>query len=106
MNKRQGNTFIIVIAVLGIIFYAASSFVASTIEEGRQTTMSIRGMHALSLAEAAIERTMTKLSEGINNVDPDKASSDGIKSGSDDKSDWHKTQIACKGQKRWFQHKR
>ncbi len=67
--KRSGSTFIVVIGILAIIIFAASLFMSSTVQEGRQTKMSIRGLHANSLAEAAIERAMTKLSKNINKID-------------------------------------
>ena len=68
-KKRSGSTFIVVIGILAIIIFAATMFMSSTIHEGKQTTMSIRGLHASSLAEAAIERAMNKLAKNINKID-------------------------------------
>lgn len=70
INNRKGSAFVIVIGVLAIIIFAATTFMTSTVEEGRQTNMSIRGLHASSLAEAALERAMRVLTEKINKVDP------------------------------------
>ena len=67
-KNKSGSTFILVIGVLGIIVFAASMFMTSTIQEGRETTMSIRGLHATSLAEASIERAMRLITEKVNKV--------------------------------------
>lgn len=76
LQRKKGSAFIVVIGVLAIIIFAATMFMTSTIEEGRHTTMSIRGLHATSLAEAALERSMTILSQNINSVKPSEASAD------------------------------
>ena len=68
-NKKSGSTFIVVIGILAIIIFAATMFMSSTIHEGKQTAMSIRGLHASSLAEAAIERAMNKICKNINKID-------------------------------------
>lgn len=74
MNKeRKGSAFVIVIGVLAVILFAATMFMSSTVDEGRQTQMSVRGLHSASLAEAALERAMRVLTDEINNVEPDKA---------------------------------
>lgn len=77
-NNKSGSAFIIVIGVLSVIIFAACMFMTSTIEEGRQTNMSIRGLHAASLAEAAMERAMHVLSKKINKVDPSTASANDL----------------------------
>ena len=76
-NGKQ-RAFIIVIGVIAVIIFASTMFMSGTIEESRQTSMSIRGLHATSLAEASLERAMRILSEKINQVDPDKASKDDL----------------------------
>ena len=75
-NNKYGSAFIIVIGILGIIIFAATMFMSSTINEGRETSMSIRGLHATSLAEAALERAMSKIMKDINNIDLQKTGSD------------------------------
>ena len=75
-SGRKGSAFIVVVGVLGIIIFAASMFMTSSVEEGRQTNMSVRGLHAASLAEASLERAMSILSKNINTVQPDKAKKD------------------------------
>lgn len=77
-KNRAGSAFIIVIGVLAVIIFASTMFMSGTIEESRQTSMSIRGLHATSLAEASLERAMRVLSETINQVDPDKATKDDL----------------------------
>ena len=77
-NNRFGSAFIIVIGILGIIIFAATMFMSSTIHEGRETSMSIRGLHATSLAEAALERAMSKIMKDINNIDLQKTGADEI----------------------------
>ena len=67
---RKGSAFIVVVGVLGVILFAATMFMSSTIEEGRQTTLSVKGLHATSLAEAALERAMRMIADNINDVDP------------------------------------
>ncbi|HNW12223.1 MAG TPA: hypothetical protein PKI71_12745, partial [Candidatus Rifleibacterium sp.] len=67
---RKGSAFIVVVGVLGVIIFAATMFMSSTIEEGRQTTLSVKGLHATSLAEAALERAMRMIADNINDVDP------------------------------------
>ena len=75
-NNKYGSAFIIVIGILGIIIFAATMFMSSTIHEGRETNMSIRGLHATSLAEAALERAMSKIMKDINSIDLQKTGSD------------------------------
>lgn len=65
-SSRHGNAFIIVIGVLALIFVAASFFMTGTIEEGRTTQMSLRGIQAGCLAEAAIERALRIIASGVN----------------------------------------
>lgn len=67
--KRSGSTFIAVVGILSVIIFSATSFMSSTIQEGKQTNLSIRGLHANSLAEAAIERAMSQLIKEINKID-------------------------------------
>lgn len=69
---RQGSAFIVVVGVLGVILFASTMFMSSTIEEGRQTSLSVRGLHANSLAEATLERAMRMLADNVNEVDPKK----------------------------------
>lgn len=69
---KQGSAFIVVVGVLGVILFASTMFMSSTIEEGRQTSLSVRGLHATSLAEASLERAMRMLADNINQVDPTK----------------------------------
>ncbi len=69
-KNKSGSTFIIVIGVLAIIIFAATMFMSTTVQEGRQTSMSIKGLHASSLAEASLERAMRILTEKINKVEP------------------------------------
>lgn len=76
IHKNEGSVFLIVIGVLAVILFAAGAFMASTIEESRQTAMSVRGLQTVSLAEAALERAMRILSDDINVVRPDLASAD------------------------------
>lgn len=71
-QKRSGSAFIVVIGILGIIIFAATMFMSSTIQEGKETTMSIRGLHSASLAEAGLERAMSIILKDINNIDLDK----------------------------------
>ena len=75
-NNKLGSAFIVVIGILAIIIFAATMFMSSTIQEGRQTSMSIRGLHATSLAEAALERAMSKIMKDINNIDLQKTKAD------------------------------
>lgn len=77
-NKKSGSAFIIVIGILAVIIFAATMFMSSTIQEGKQTSMSIRGLHANSLAEAAIERAMSKIIREINHIDLDKTTKDDL----------------------------
>ena len=67
---RRGSAFIIVVGVLGVILFASTMFMSSTIEEGRQTTLSVKGLHATCLAEAALERAMRMIADNVNDVDP------------------------------------
>jgi hypothetical protein len=76
IHKNEGSVFLIVIGVLAVILFAAGAFMASTIEESRQTAMSVRGLQTVSLAEAALERAMRIVSDDINVVRPDLASAD------------------------------
>lgn len=78
MNSNRGSAFVIVIGVLSVIIFASTMFMTSTIEEGRQTTMSVKGLHAASLAEAALERAMSIVSEKINEVDPAEIDADSL----------------------------
>ncbi|HNX74330.1 MAG TPA: hypothetical protein PKM56_01415 [Candidatus Rifleibacterium sp.] len=71
-SYRKGSAFVIVIGVLGVILFASTMFMSSTVEEGRQTSISVRGLHATSLAEAALERAMRMLADSVNEVDPSK----------------------------------
>ncbi len=71
-SDRKGSAFIIVIGVLGVILFASTMFMSSTVEEGRQTSLSVRGLHANSLAEAALERAMRMIADTVNDVDPAK----------------------------------
>ncbi|MGM0599803.1 MAG: hypothetical protein ACQETH_08300 [Candidatus Rifleibacteriota bacterium] len=77
-RKKQGSAFVIVIGVLGVIIFASTMFMTSTIEEGRQTTMSVKGLHAASLAEAALERAMSIISDKINEIDPAEVDADSL----------------------------
>ena len=77
-RRNQGSAFVIVVCVLAIILFASTMFMSSTIEEGRQTTMSVKGLHAASLAEAAIERAMRIISEKVNETDPASLSADDL----------------------------
>ena len=70
-KDRLGSTFIAVIGIMGVIIFAATSFMSTTIQETKQTSMSIRGLHANSLAEASIERAMKIITETVNKVDKD-----------------------------------
>ncbi|MBI3038078.1 hypothetical protein HYY75_03355 [bacterium] len=65
-NRRTGVAFILVIAVIAIIIIAALFFMSSTIEHGRQASLSVQGLHANCLAEAAIERTVRIICEDAN----------------------------------------
>ncbi|MFZ2960020.1 MAG: hypothetical protein WA705_24325 [Candidatus Ozemobacteraceae bacterium] len=65
-HSKRGNAFIIVIGILAVIFVTASFFMGGTIEEGRQTQQSQRGIQAGCLAEAAIERAMSIIASGVN----------------------------------------
>jgi hypothetical protein len=78
LNNKKGSAFIIVVCVLGIILFASTLFMSSTIEEGRQTSMSVKGLHAASLAEAAMERTMRIITDKINDLDPAELSADSL----------------------------
>ncbi|MDD3147539.1 MAG: hypothetical protein PHD82_09570, partial [Candidatus Riflebacteria bacterium] len=71
-TRRKGSAFIVVVGVLGVILFASTMFMSSTIEEGRQTSLSVKGLHATSLAEAALERAMRMIADSINDVDPGK----------------------------------
>ncbi len=75
---RKGSAFIIVVGVLGVILFASTMFMSSTIEEGRQTSLSVRGLHAASLAEASLERAMRMLADEINDVNPETVSADAL----------------------------
>lgn len=77
-NKKSGSAFIVVIGILAVIIFAATMFMTSTVQEGRETNMSIRGLHATSLAEAALERAMSKLMVDINKIDLQKTKSDAL----------------------------
>lgn len=68
--KRKGSAFLVVVGILGVILFASTMFMSSTIEEGRQTSLSVRGLHAASLAEASLERAMRILSDNANEVNP------------------------------------
>ncbi|MFZ5952945.1 MAG: hypothetical protein ACOYXC_19735, partial [Candidatus Rifleibacteriota bacterium] len=78
MINRRGSAFVIVVGVLAIILFASTLFMSSTIEEGRQTTMSVKGLHAASLAEAGLERAMRIISEKINDVEPENLTADSL----------------------------
>ncbi|MBF0499698.1 MAG: hypothetical protein HQM09_06175 [Candidatus Riflebacteria bacterium] len=78
---RSGNAFIIVIGLLGVIFASASFFMKGTIEEGRQTQQSERGIQTNCLAEAAIERALCIVASGVNDraaFDPAKGKADSV----------------------------
>ncbi|MBF0548209.1 MAG: hypothetical protein HQM08_27480 [Candidatus Riflebacteria bacterium] len=66
--SKQGNVFIIVICILGVIFLAATFFLRGTIEEGRHTQLSTTGIQATCLADAALERAMGIIASGINDL--------------------------------------
>ncbi len=78
MIKKKGSVFLLVIGILAIIFFAAGTFMASTVDESRQTSISLRGVHTVSLAEAGLERAMRILSDEINNVSLDEVSADDL----------------------------
>ncbi len=74
-RSRDGVALFIVIAVLGVLFFASAYFMSTTIDQGRQTGLSLRGLQAQCLAEAAIERTLRLLYEDLKdsqNLDPEK----------------------------------
>lgn len=76
--SRRGSAFIIVVGVLAIILFASTMFMSTTIEEGRQTTMSVKGLHAASLAEAGLERAMRIITDEINDLDLSKIDADSL----------------------------
>lgn len=76
--KKQGSTFLIIVGILAVIAFISTAFFSSTVQEGRQTHLSVRGLHSTSLAEAALERAMVVLSSNVNRVDPDDSSADDI----------------------------
>ncbi|GAB4269720.1 MAG: hypothetical protein Kow0029_05930 [Candidatus Rifleibacteriota bacterium] len=79
MDKgKTGSAFVIVVCIMSIILVASTLFMSSTIEEGRQTSMSVRGLHAASLAEAAIERAMRIITDKINDLDSDDITADSL----------------------------
>lgn len=78
MANTKGSVFLLVIGVLAIIFFVAGTFMASTVDEGRQTMISLRGVHAVSLAEAGLERAMRIISDDINNVNVDEVSAEDL----------------------------
>ena len=78
IRKHQGSAFVTVIAVLGVIFFAASLFMTATIDEGRQTSFEIHGLHANSLAEAVLERTMFIVASDSNQVNPETANPESL----------------------------
>ncbi|MDN5278809.1 MAG: hypothetical protein PWR01_2774 [Clostridiales bacterium] len=75
---RKGSAFVIVVGVLGIILFASTMFISSTIDEGRQTSISVKGLHAASLAEAGLERAMRIITEKINKLDPADLTADSL----------------------------
>lgn len=78
MANTRGSVFLLVIGILAIIFFAAGTFMASTVDESRQTMISLRGVHAVSLAEAGLERAMRIISDDVNNVSLDEVSADDL----------------------------
>jgi hypothetical protein len=77
-SQRRGSAFVIVVSILAIILFASTMFMSTTIEEGRQTSMSVRGLHAASLAEAGLERAMRVITEKINDLDPAELTGDSL----------------------------
>lgn len=77
-GRRRGSAFVIVVGILAIILFASTMFMSSTIEEGRHTSMSVRGLHAASLAEAGLERAMRVITEKINKLNPDELTADSL----------------------------
>ncbi|HNV69608.1 MAG TPA: hypothetical protein PKO06_07930, partial [Candidatus Ozemobacteraceae bacterium] len=69
--SNRGNVFIVIVAVLGIIFTMATFFMQATIEEKGQTEYSHRAVQTQCLAEAAMERAVRLLNQEMN--DPEKA---------------------------------
>ncbi len=65
-SARRGNAFIMVVAVLAVIFIAATFFMSSTIEQGRHTEHSMRGVQSYGLAEAALERALHIIQKELN----------------------------------------
>ncbi|MBI3038578.1 hypothetical protein HYY75_05930, partial [bacterium] len=64
--RNKGSVFIIIIAILAVIFTMATYFMSGTIEEKHQTERSQRTGQTLCLAEAALERAMGVIAKELN----------------------------------------
>ncbi len=70
MKPRAGSVFPLVVVVIALLAMASGYFLQSTLEQRRQTQVSLRGLQAAHLAEAAVNRAWSLLQADLGTPVP------------------------------------